>query len=66
MSQRGITRSMVNLVLEYGEANQDKTYLDRNQALKLVRELEERLRVAKKILDKGGCVVVEGTDDSFP
>ena len=62
MSQRGITRSMINLVLEYGEVKQDKSYLDRKLAMQLVRELEEKLRVAKKILDKGGCVVVEGTD----
>lgn len=59
MEQRGITRSMIDLVLEYGEVEQDKAFLDRNHAQKLIRTLENKLRTAKKIADKGGCVVVE-------
>lgn len=59
MSQRGITRAMVDLVLEYGDVDQDKAYLDRNHTLQLVTELDAKLKIAKKILDKGGCVVVE-------
>ena len=59
MTQRGITRSMIDLVLEFGEVEQDKAYLDKKHAQQLVRELEEKLRTAKKICDKGGCVVVE-------
>ena len=62
MTQRGITRTMIDLVLEFGEVNQDKAYLDKKHAQQLVRELEEKLRIAKKILDKGGCVVVEAAD----
>jgi hypothetical protein len=30
----------------------------------MIEELEAKLRVAKKILDKGGCVVVEGNEDA--
>lgn len=48
MTQRGISRSMINLVLEFGEVKQDKTYLNRKNAMQLVRELEEKLRIAKK------------------
>lgn len=59
MTQRGITRSMIDLVLEYGQVEQDKAILNRKHAQELIRELEEKLRIAKKILDKGGCVVVE-------
>lgn len=59
MAQRGITRSMIDLVLEYGEVEQDKAVLDKKNAQQLIRKLEEKLRTAKKILDKGGCVVVE-------
>lgn len=59
MTQRGITRSMIDLVLEFGEVEQDKAILDKKHAQRLIRELEEKLRTAKKILDKGGCVVVE-------
>jgi hypothetical protein len=65
MGQRAINRSMIDLVLEYGEVKQDKTYLNRKHAQQLVRELEEKLRVAKKVLDKGGVVVVEGDDDAI-
>lgn len=59
MTQRGITRSMIDLVLEFGEVEQDKAILDKKHAQQLIRELEVKLRTAKKILDKGGCVVVE-------
>lgn len=59
MEQRGITRSMIDLVLEYGEIAQDKAVMDRKHALKLIQLLENQLRTAKKIADKGGCVVVE-------
>jgi len=59
MTQRGITRSMIDLVLEYGRVEQDKAILNRKHAQELIRELEEKLRIAKKILDKGGCVVIE-------
>ena len=59
MTQRGITRSMVDLVLEYGEVEQDKAVLDKKHAQQLVHTLQEKLRTAKKIVDKGGCVVVE-------
>lgn len=62
MTQRGITRSMIDLVLEYGEVEQDKSFLDKKHAQQLVRDLEEKLRTAKKIMDKGGCVVVEAED----
>lgn len=50
---------MIDLVLEYGQVEQDKAILNRKHAQELIRELEEKLRTAKKILDKGGCVVVE-------
>jgi len=50
---------MIDLVLEYGQGEQDKAILNRKHAQALIRELEEKLRTAKKILDKGGCVVIE-------
>ena len=62
MSQRGITKAMINLVLEFGNIDQDKTFLDRNQTIKLVNDLDAKIKTARKILDKGGCVVVEGGD----
>jgi Holliday junction resolvasome RuvABC DNA-binding subunit len=54
MTQRGITRSMIDLVLEYGEVNQDKTYIDKKHAQQLVKELSAKLRAAKKELAVNG------------
>ena len=59
MSQRGITKAMIELVLEFGYVDQDKAFLDRNQTIQLVNDLDTKLKIAKKIMDKGGCVVVE-------
>lgn len=54
MTQRGITRSMIDLVLEYGEVNQDKTYIDKKHAQQLVKELSAKLRAVKKELAVNG------------
>lgn len=62
MSQRGITKAMVELVLEFGDIDQDKAYLDRNKTIQLVNDLDAKLKIARKILDKGGCVVIESGD----
>lgn len=62
MSQRGITRNMIELALEYGVIEGDKAILTKRQSEKLIREFEDKLRTAKKICDKGGCVVVESAD----
>lgn len=62
MTQRGITGAMIDLVLEFGEIEQDKFILDKKRTQQLINELEEKLRIAKKILDKGGCVVVEANN----
>lgn len=59
MAQRGITRPMIDLVLEYGDLEQDKAFLDKKRAQQVIHELEGKLRTAKKIFGKGGCVVVE-------
>jgi len=46
------------------QAKQEKIYIDSQYAQQLIQELESKLRIAKKILDKGGCVVVEGNEDA--
>lgn len=58
MTQRGINREMVNLVLDLGTPNQDKFTLNRDEAQEQLRELQQAMRVLKKILDKGGVTVV--------
>ena len=63
---------MIEIVLEYGETQDEKTTLSRDAAVRLVAELqrqvEERqrealklqhqMKFAKKLLDKGGVTVV--------
>lgn len=58
MSQRGVTREMVDLVIEYGETEQDKHVMGRREALHRLDLINREARVLKKILDKGGVVVV--------
>ena len=59
MSDRGVSREMVNLVRDHGILEGDKVILGRRDAARLIEELMEKLRVLKKIQDKGGIVVVE-------
>ena len=76
MTQRGITRAIVDLTLMYGEAHpehQDRTVFGRRQAVQLLEDKQRRLRakerevsearqelkLLKKLIDKGGVVVVE-------
>ena len=58
MSQRGVTREMVDLVIEYGETDQDKHVMGRRHALHRLELINQEPRVLKKILDKDGVVVV--------
>lgn len=62
MSQRGVSSEMVELVLTHGTLNQDKYVLGRKEALSLLDSLQREERVLKKILDKGGVVVVSDGD----
>lgn len=55
MSQRGLTRSMIDMVIALGKVEQDKYILDRKLA-------EEALLQLKKIIDKGGATVVMDDD----
>jgi hypothetical protein len=61
MSQRGISKEMVNLVIAHGVIQGDKYVVGRKEALQLIRALDNERRVLTKILDKGGVeVVTEG------
>lgn len=70
MSQRRITGAMLKLVQKYGEVRHDKLVLDANQAYQLVLEiqkgisqLQDELRCAKKVADKGGLIAVEADNN---
>ena len=62
MNQRGISRRLIEFTLRYGRLDGDKRIIDRNGSRRLINELNEELRLAKQVLDKGGVTVVEGND----
>lgn len=62
MSQRGIKGKMLDIVLEHGRLEQDKHILGRKDAIKLLEELREQEAAVKKIIDKGGMVVISDND----
>ena len=62
MSQRGISKEMVNLVIAHGVIQGDKYVVGRKEALQLIRALDNERRVLTKILDKGGVAVVTEGD----
>jgi hypothetical protein len=53
---------MIDLVLMYGRTDQDKHVLGRREALNVLEALSNEVRVLKKIVDKGGIVVVAEGD----
>lgn len=59
MSQRGISRRLVEFTLQYGRIEGDKRVLDRNESRRIIEELTEQMRLAKRVMDKGGVTVVE-------
>lgn len=58
MGQRGINRRLVDLVLTHGRPEQDRVVLNRKDAARLLEDLQQEERMLKKIVDKGGLVVV--------
>ena len=64
--QRGITKRMIELTLEFGEVQADKIRLGTRRIKKLLKNRKQITQEIKrdllKILDKGGLVVV-ATDD---
>lgn len=58
MSQRGISKAMVNLVLTHGVIDGDKYIVGKKEAQQRLCEIESERRVWTKIIDKGGVEVV--------
>lgn len=56
--QRGITKRMIELTLEFGEVQADKIRLGTRRIKKLLKTHKELKSDLLKILDKGGLVVV--------
>jgi hypothetical protein len=65
MNQRGITKEMINLTIEYGMCSNDKIILGTKIIKKLLNKVASDLKSKLlKILDKGGVTVVLGEDAS--
>jgi hypothetical protein len=58
MNHRGITKEMIELTIQYGEVRDEVRTLSRDAAARLVVELQRQMKIAKKVLDKGGLTVV--------
>lgn len=59
MNQRGIPRNLVELTLRHGRIEGDRHVLDRRESCRLIQSLQDELRLANRVLDKGGVTVVE-------
>ena len=63
MNQRGITKEMIELTLEYGKYLNDKIILKSRDIKKLLTKVPKEIKAKlMKILDKGGLVVVMSDD----
>ena len=58
MSQRGISKKLVDLVYEYGKEQGDKLILNRKTTLTLIKEIDSMRKELLRIMDKGGVTVV--------
>jgi hypothetical protein len=58
MTQRGISRRLVDFTLRHGRIEGDKHVLDRNESRRLIEELEEELRLARQAHERGGVTVI--------
>ena len=63
MNQRGITREMIDLTIEYGQYQKDKVILKSRDIKKLITKVSGDIKSKlMKLLDKGGLVVVLSDD----
>ena len=62
MSQRGVTKAMIEYALEYGTIDGDKFVVNKKLILQHRQELQKKLAVTSKLLDKGVIVVITEND----
>lgn len=58
MSQRGISKRMLETVMNFGKQTNDRYCLNKKAAYKAIERLQESIRCLMKIADKGGVTVV--------
>ena len=65
MNQRGISKEMIDIVLEFGEYVKDKVILTSKKIKAIIKKVSAELKSKLlKILDKGGLIVILGDDCS--
>lgn len=62
MSQRAINKEMIDLAIRFGVIDQDKVVLNKKGAIALLEELKHLQRVAERVLEQEGLVVVKVGD----
>ena len=58
MSQRGLTKQLIELVVEFGKDRGDKVILNKKMTQKVISEIDCLRKELVKIIDKGGVTVV--------
>jgi len=62
MSQRGLSKNLIDLVFEYGKAQGDKLILNKKTTQKMIKELDTLKKDLIRIIDKGGVTIVCNSD----
>ena len=58
MSQRGLPKKVIDLVLEFGKDEGDRFFLDRKETQKIIYQIDNLRNNLLKVMDKGGVAVV--------
>ena len=58
MSQRGLPKKVVDLVLEFGKYEGDKLFLDKKETQRIIYQIDYLRNTLLKVMDKGGVAVV--------
>lgn len=62
MSQRGLSKKIVDLVFEFGKEKGDKLILNRKSTQMLINEIDSMRKELLRVMDKGGVTVVVDSD----
>ena len=58
MSQRGISKKVIDLVLAFGKDEGDKLFLDKKETQRIIYQIDNIRNTLLKVMDKGGVAVV--------
>ncbi|MDN5053941.1 DUF4258 domain-containing protein [Aliarcobacter butzleri] len=58
MSQRGISKKVIDLVLAFGKHEGDKLFLDKKETQRIIYQIDNLRNTLLKVMDKGGVAVI--------